>query len=69
VRRATDVLLLVASVFVLVGVIASQPPGRTERSFLRFLQTFPSWVEPVWAILPPIWGWFALTWLRRRQYL
>jgi uncharacterized membrane protein YbhN (UPF0104 family) len=51
VRRATDVLGLAASLLALAGVIAAQPPGALERSFLRFLQAFPTWLTPAWAVL------------------
>jgi glycosyltransferase 2 family protein len=51
VRRATDVLLLAAALLALVGVVASQPPTPLERSFLRFLETLPTWLDPVWASL------------------
>jgi hypothetical protein len=51
VRRATDVVGLVAALLALAGVVAARPPGSLERSFLRFLQAFPSWLEPVWATL------------------
>jgi glycosyltransferase 2 family protein len=51
VRRATDVVGLVAALLALAGVAAAQPPGSLERSFLRFLHAFPSWLEPVWATL------------------
>ena len=51
VRRATDVAGLVAAVLALAGVVAAQPPGSLERSFLRFLQAFPAWLDPVWSCL------------------
>ena len=51
VRRATDIVGLVASLLALAGIVAAQPPGSLERSFLRFLRAFPTWLEPVWATL------------------
>jgi len=51
VRRATDILGLVASLLALAGIVAAQPPGSLERSFLRFLRAFPTWLGPVWASL------------------
>ena len=51
VRRATDIAGLVASLLALAGVIAAQPPGPLERSFLRFLQAFPPWLGPIWQSL------------------
>jgi uncharacterized membrane protein YbhN (UPF0104 family) len=51
VRRATDLLGLVASLIALAGVVAAQPPSSLERSFLRFLLAFPSWLTPIWAIM------------------
>ncbi len=51
VRRATDVAGLVAALLALAGVVAAQPPGSLERSFLRFLQAFPAWLDPVWSCL------------------
>ena len=51
VRRATDIVGLVASLLALAGIVAAQPPGPLERSFLRFLRAFPTWLEPVWATL------------------
>ena len=50
-RRATDVAGLVAALLALAGVVAAQPPGSLERSFLRFLQAFPAWLDPVWSCL------------------
>jgi glycosyltransferase 2 family protein len=51
VRRATDIVGLVASLLALAGVVAAQPPGPLERSLLRFLQAFPPWLGPVWGSL------------------
>jgi uncharacterized membrane protein YbhN (UPF0104 family) len=51
VRRATDVIGLVAALLALAGIVAAQPPGPLERSFLRFLRSFPTWLGPVWASL------------------
>ena len=51
VRRATDMVGLVASLLALAGIVAAQPPGSLERSFLRFLRAFPTWLGPVWATL------------------
>ena len=51
VRRATDIVGLVASLLALAGIVAAQPPGSLERSFLRFLRAFPTWLGPVWASL------------------
>ena len=51
VRRATDLIGLAGALLALVGVVAAQPPSRLERSFLRFLQAFPSWLTPVWSVL------------------
>jgi glycosyltransferase 2 family protein len=61
VRRASDVVLLAAALLALVGLVVSQPPGELERSFLRFLQAFPSWLEPIWAMLVAVLAvWAAL---------
>ena len=40
-----------ASLLALAGIVAAQPPGSLERSFLRFLRAFPTWLGPVWATL------------------
>src|SRR4051794_2548057 len=51
VRRATDVVGLAASLLTLTAVIAAQPTGQFERSLLAFLDSFPSWLGPIWAFL------------------
>src|SRR4029077_20412024 len=51
VRRATDVVGLVASLLALAGVVAAAPPGSIQRPFLRFLPAFPTWLDPVWSSL------------------
>ncbi|MGZ8687657.1 MAG: hypothetical protein ACXWZP_04450, partial [Gaiellaceae bacterium] len=47
-RRATDLLLLLSSLLALALLIAAYPPSRFERSFDRFLQSFPNWLAPLW---------------------
>jgi uncharacterized membrane protein YbhN (UPF0104 family) len=51
VRRATDVVGLVVSLLALAGVIVAQPPGSFQTSLLRFLESFPTWLYPVWGFL------------------
>lgn len=45
--RATDVFLLVPSLIGLALLIAVYPPSRFERSLIRFLATFPQWLDPL----------------------
>ena len=47
-RRATDLLLLLPSLLALALLIAAYPPSRFERSFDRFLRSFPDWLAPLW---------------------
>ena len=49
-RRATDVFLLVPSLIGLALLIAVYPPSRFERSLIRFLATFPQWLDPLWDV-------------------
>lgn len=46
-RRATDVLLLVASLVVLAGLVLAYPPGPLERSLVTLLASIPSWLTPL----------------------
>jgi len=48
VRRATDLVLLVASLAGLLALIAAQPPGSIERAFTRFVGAFPGWLDVLW---------------------
>jgi glycosyltransferase 2 family protein len=50
-RRATDVVVLVPSVLVLVYLVAVYPPSSLELALIRALDAFPEWLEPVWAFL------------------
>jgi uncharacterized membrane protein YbhN (UPF0104 family) len=47
-RRAGDVLVLVPALLALVLLMGSQPPDRLQEDLQRFLDAFPSWLEPVW---------------------
>ena len=50
-----------ASLLVLAETVAARPPSKARALVLLYrVATF---------YLPPIWGWFALQWLRRPQYL
>jgi uncharacterized membrane protein YbhN (UPF0104 family) len=57
-RRVTDVVLLVAALGGLALLIAAYPPSELERSFSAFLDSFPGWLDPVWAFLDDLlWLW------------
>ena len=57
-RRATDVVLVVAAAIGLALLIAAYPPSELERSFSTFLDSFPGWLDPVWAFLDDVlWLW------------
>jgi uncharacterized membrane protein YbhN (UPF0104 family)/tRNA A-37 threonylcarbamoyl transferase component Bud32 len=47
-RRASDVVVLVPGVLLLLGLIVAYPPSRLERSFAAFLAAVPGWLDPVW---------------------
>ena len=51
VRRATDIILLAASLLALVGVVAAQPPKPLEVAVLDLVRDVPGWLAPVWAFL------------------
>jgi uncharacterized membrane protein YbhN (UPF0104 family) len=51
VRRATDVVGLVVSLLALAGVVAAQPPGSFQIALLRFLESLPTWLYPIWGFL------------------
>jgi uncharacterized membrane protein YbhN (UPF0104 family) len=57
-RRATDVVLVVASLVGLGLLVAAYPPSELERSFSAFLASVPGWLDPVWAFLEDLlWLW------------
>lgn len=70
-RRATDLVLLVASVALLAACVAAYPPSGFELSLERFLLSFPRWLDPVWALMIDV-AWLlaalltAATLVRRR---
>ena len=57
-RRATDVVLVVTAAIGLALLIAAYPPSELERSFSAFLDSFPGWLDAVWAFLDDVlWMW------------
>jgi uncharacterized protein (TIRG00374 family) len=51
VRRATDVLLFVPALIGLIALAAAQPAGTFEEALVKFLASFPGWLDPVWGLL------------------
>ena len=49
-RRATDLVLLAVASVLLAACVAAYPPSGFELSLQRFLQSFPSWLDPVWGL-------------------
>jgi uncharacterized membrane protein YbhN (UPF0104 family) len=72
-RRATDLLLLLASAALLALAIISYPPSGAERAFANAIARLPSWLEPVWGFLSDaVWLWaiaLALIALVRRRFM
>jgi len=50
-RRASDVLLLVPALLLLVALVAAYPPAGVERALEAFLDAIPGWLAPVWDLL------------------
>jgi uncharacterized membrane protein YbhN (UPF0104 family) len=72
-RRATDLLLLLASAALLALAIVSYPPSGAERAFANAIARLPSWLDPVWGFLSDaVWLWaIALTLIAlvRRRFM
>jgi uncharacterized membrane protein YbhN (UPF0104 family) len=72
-RRATDLLLLLASGALLAITIAAYPPGAAERAFANAIARLPSWLDPIWGVLSDaVWLWaigLTLIALVRRRFM
>src|SRR5262249_21372135 len=73
VRRATDLLLLLAGLAGTALLTAAYPPSGFERSFHSFLDSTPGWLDPVWSFLYDLlWLWpvlLVLTTAIARRYV
>jgi glycosyltransferase 2 family protein len=47
-RRASDVLVFVLSLLLLLGLLVAYPPSRFEESLAAFLASTPGWLDPLW---------------------
>jgi uncharacterized membrane protein YbhN (UPF0104 family) len=57
-RRATDVVLLVPALVLLVLLAWAYPPASLEQSLSDFLDKWPSWLDPVWGFFYDVlWLW------------
>src|SRR4051812_30821653 len=55
-RRASDVLLLVPALVLLVVLVAAYPPSGFERALAAFLDAVPGWLDPLWDLLYDLLG-------------
>jgi uncharacterized membrane protein YbhN (UPF0104 family) len=56
-RRATDIVLLVPALVLLILLTWAYPPEGLERALSNFLDSWPSWLDPAWGFL------YDLLWL------
>ena len=50
VRRATDVMLLVPSLLVLVVLIVAQPASGIEQALIDLIASLPGWLDALWGL-------------------
>ena len=49
-RRASDVLVFVLSLLLLLALVVAYPPARFEQSLSAFVDSTPGWLDPLWRV-------------------